>query len=139
MLSVDAIRAATPSKTFREFCVKWVWVLCGASALSAMSFSVASEEITEVTVVSTRLKTAVPWSERRDARDGQSVNDVLEGIPGLTVLDGGVAGSRAELFVRGADANFTPVLIEGVPVHDLGDARGGAYDFSTLAGDEISA
>ncbi|ESQ73514.1 hypothetical protein ABAC402_18940 [Asticcacaulis sp. AC402] len=81
----------------------------------------------------------MPWSERRAAKDGQSINDVLEGVPGLTVLDGGVAGSRAELFVRGADANFTPVLIEGVPVHDLGDSRGGAYDFSTLAGDEISA
>ncbi|WP_040309309.1 TonB-dependent receptor plug domain-containing protein [Asticcacaulis biprosthecium] len=115
--------------------MKWVWVLCSAGALTAVTAPAFAED---VVIVSTRLKTAVPWSEHRAAKDGQSVNDVLEGVPGLTVLDGGVAGSRAELFVRGADANFTPVLIEGVPVHDLGDSRGGAFDFSTLAGDEIS-
>jgi vitamin B12 transporter len=118
--------------------VKWIWVLGGASALSAVALPALSQD-GETVIVSTRLKPPVPWSERRVAKEGQSVNDVLEGVPGLTVLDGGVAGSRAELFVRGADANFTPVLIEGVPVHDLGDSRGGAYDFSTLAGDEIAA
>ncbi len=118
--------------------MKWIWVLGGASALSAVALPALSQD-GETVIVSTRLKPPVPWSERRLAKEGQSVNDVLEGVPGLTILDGGVAGSRAELFVRGADANFSPVLIEGVPVHDLGDSRGGAYDFSTLAGDEITA
>lgn len=118
--------------------MKWSLVGCGLTVVGALAFP-AFGQGTEVVIVSTRLKPALPWSERRAAKEGQSVNDVLEGVPGLTVLDGGVAGSRAELFVRGADANFTPVLIEGVPVHDLSDARGGAYDFSTLAGDEISA
>jgi len=118
--------------------MNWSLVGCGLTVAGALAFPAFGQD-NEVVIASSRLKSALPWSERRAAKEGQSVNNVLEGMPGLTVLDGGVAGSRAELFVRGADANFTPVLIEGVPVHDLSDARGGAYDFSTLAGDEISA
>ena len=99
----------------------------------------AQDAGTEVTIVSTRLRSGVPNAEYRKAHEGQDVAAILQQVPGVVVLDGGVAGSRSELYVRGADANFTAVLIEGVPVNDLGDSRGGAYDFSTVAGDEIGA
>lgn len=99
----------------------------------------AQEAATEVTVVSTRLRSVLPNSEYRTAHEGQDMRAILEQVQGVVVLDSGVSGSRSELYVRGADANFTAVLIEGVPVNDLGDSRGGAYDFSTVAGDEIAS
>ena len=116
-----------------------IWTI-GATGLCLLAQPVVAQEAaTEVTVVSTRLRSVLPNSEYRTAHEGQDVRAILEQVPGVIVLDSGVPGSRSELYVRGADANFTTVLIEGVPVNDLGDSRGGAYDFSTVAGDEIAA
>jgi vitamin B12 transporter len=58
--------------------------------------------------------------------------DVLEAVrlvPGVQVVQTGQRGGTTSLFVRGGNANFNKVLIDGVPVDDIG----GAFDFATLA------
>ncbi|MGH9488381.1 MAG: TonB-dependent receptor [Terriglobales bacterium] len=54
--------------------------------------------------------------------------------PGLAVIQSGQVGGVTSVFLRGAPANFTKVLLNGVPIQriDLG-----GYDFSTLLPDGI--
>ena len=44
----------------------------------------------------------------------------------------GGRGGTGSLYVRGADPNYTLVLVDGVRVNDPTNARGGSFDFSTL-------
>ena len=58
--------------------------------------------------------------------------DVLEAVrlvPGVQVVQTGQRGGTTSVFVRGGNANFNKVLIDGVPVDDIG----GAFDFATIA------
>jgi len=68
-----------------------------------------------------------------------SVIDVFRQIPGVHVEQAGTAGSVASVYIRGADPNFTIVLIDGVRVNDPTNSRGGSFDFSALALDEIES
>ncbi len=53
--------------------------------------------------------------ERREAR---RVTDLLRSVPGFSVSHTGVAGSQAQVRVRGAEANHILVLIDGVRAND---------------------
>lgn len=58
--------------------------------------------------------------------------DVLEPlrtVPGVQVVQTGPHGGTTSLFVRGGNANFNKVLVDGVPANDVG----GAFDFAQLA------
>jgi iron complex outermembrane receptor protein/vitamin B12 transporter len=49
-------------------------------------------------------------------------------MPGTSVVQAGQRGAQASLFVRGGDSDDNMVLVDGVPVGDLG----GRFDFGTL-------
>jgi vitamin B12 transporter len=53
--------------------------------------------------------------ERREARQ---VTELLRSVPGFSVSHTGVAGSQAQVRVRGAEANHILVLIDGVRAND---------------------
>lgn len=53
--------------------------------------------------------------ERREAR---RVTDLLRSVPGFSVSHTGVAGSQAQVRVRGAEANHILVLIDGIRAND---------------------
>ena len=68
-----------------------------------------------------------------DSRVIQGLNkpDVLEAlrlVPGAQVNQTGARGGTTGLFIRGGNANFNKVLVDGIPVNDIG----GAYDFGQL-------
>ncbi len=44
----------------------------------------------------------------------------------------GGRGGTGSLYMRGADPNYTLVLVDGVRVNDPTNARGGSFDFSAL-------
>jgi iron complex outermembrane receptor protein/vitamin B12 transporter len=57
--------------------------------------------------------------------------DVLEAlrlVPGVQVTQTGQRGGTTSLFVRGGNANFNTVIIDGIPVNDIG----GSFDFANL-------
>lgn len=66
-----------------------------------------------------------------------SVIDLLRHVPGLHIDQAGGRGSVSSVYTRGADPNFTTVLIDGVKVNDPTNNRGGSFDFSTLSTDNI--
>ena len=56
------------------------------------------------------------------------VSDALRLVPGAQVVAAGGRGSTTSMFVRGGTSSFNKVLIDGVPVNDIG----GVFDFGDL-------
>lgn len=63
------------------------------------------------------------------------VSDVLRDIPGVSVSRAGGLGSPVQVRIRGAEANQTLVIIDGVEVNDV--ARDGEFNFGDLLNLEI--
>jgi iron complex outermembrane receptor protein/vitamin B12 transporter len=90
-------------------------------------------------VVVSAAATSVPESQvgasvtvlDRHVLESSGKPDVLEAlrlVPGAQVVQTGQRGGTTSLFVRGGNANFNKVLIDGVPVDDIG----GSFDFANL-------
>lgn len=62
----------------------------------------------------------------------RSVTQLLQGVSGLHVENAGARGSVGAVYLRGAESNYTLVLIDGISVNDPTNSRGGAFDFSLL-------
>ena len=66
------------------------------------------------------------------ARNPASVVELLNQVPGLQVDREGRPGGLSSVFIRGAEANHTLVIIDGVRLNDPSTSRGGSYDLSSL-------
>src|SRR6185503_8389848 len=62
----------------------------------------------------------------------RQLSDVLRRVAGLHLDQVGGRGGTGSLYLRGADPNYTLVLVDGVRVNDPTNARGGSFDFSSL-------
>ena len=62
----------------------------------------------------------------------RSVNELLRFIPGLDVTTDGARGGLATARIRGGDPNFTLILIDGVPVNDLGYQVGDVFNLNAV-------
>ncbi len=79
------------------------------------------------------LRASVITHEEIEARKIRTVKEALEQVPGVHIDQPGTSGGVASVYLRGADPNFTLVLIDGIRVNDPTNTRGGAFDFSTLS------
>lgn len=61
-----------------------------------------------------------------------ALSDTLRDLPGAILSDSGQTGGLTSLFVRGGESRYNKVIIDGVPVDEIG----GAYNFgvTSLAG-----
>ena len=73
------------------------------------------------------------------ASQAATVGQLLERVAGIHVEQAASAGSVSSVFIRGADPNFTVVLIDGVKVNDPTNSRGGSFDFASLSIDEVES
>ncbi|MBN7796368.1 TonB-dependent receptor plug domain-containing protein [Parahaliea mediterranea] len=62
----------------------------------------------------------------------RNLGDVLRTVPGLLVEEQGGPGGLTVVSVRGGEPNFTQVLLDGVPLNDPTNSRGGSYDFGNI-------
>jgi vitamin B12 transporter len=60
--------------------------------------------------------------------------DALRQVPGVTVVESGQLGSVTSIFVRGGDSAANKVLLDGVPMEDMG----GVFDLGTVSSTGIS-
>jgi vitamin B12 transporter len=63
--------------------------------------------------------------------------DLLRAAPFVDIAQNGASGGLTTLSIRGGKPNFTLVMIDGVPVNDITNLLGGAFDFSSLPVDNI--
>jgi vitamin B12 transporter len=54
--------------------------------------------------------------------------EAIRSVPGVQVQQTGQRGQGTSLFVRGGEANFNKVLIDGIPANDIG----GSFDISEI-------
>jgi outer membrane cobalamin receptor len=66
-------------------------------------------------------------------RGAESVFEVLRGLPGVEVNQGGRHGGATSLFIRGGNSNYNLVMIDGIQVNLFG----GDFDFASLAADGV--
>ena len=66
-----------------------------------------------------------------------AVSDILARTPGVSFSRNGGPGETTSLYIRGAEAAQTVVLIDGVKVNDPTDP-GAGYDFSNLTSGDIA-
>jgi vitamin B12 transporter len=73
-----------------------------------------------------------------DSEQIQTLNklDVLENmrlIPGVQIVQTGQRGGITSLFIRGGNSDFNKILVDGIPVNQIG----GAFDFAELSNNGI--
>lgn len=73
--------------------------------------------------------------EELERRQVRLVSDVLRDVPGLAVNRSGGPGTQTQVRIRGAEANQTLVVIDGVEVND--PAGGSEFDFANLLASDI--
>jgi vitamin B12 transporter len=71
-------------------------------------------------------------SQQIQALNKTSVADLLKTLPGLLVEEQGGPGGLTAVSIRGGESNFTQVLVDGVPVNDPTNVRGGSFDFANI-------
>ncbi len=65
----------------------------------------------------------------------QNVTDALRLVPGFTLAGSGERGAVTSLFIRGGNSEDNKVLLDGVPVEDIG----GTFDFGRVATTAIAS
>jgi vitamin B12 transporter len=113
-----------------------LWILLAANA----GTSTATPQ-PEIVVTGSRVATAedeiaanITVLERDDfdVEKPAKLADILRRVAGVHVDQVGGRGGTGSLYLRGADPNYTLVLVDGVRVNDPTNARGGSFDLSAL-------
>jgi vitamin B12 transporter len=65
----------------------------------------------------------------------RTLPDVLQGVPGLNVVQTGGPGGKTAIFMRGTNSNHTKVLIDGVEAND--PSQDGAFDLGHVLTSDI--
>ncbi|WP_116367703.1 TonB-dependent receptor plug domain-containing protein [Parahaliea mediterranea] len=63
----------------------------------------------------------------------RQLGDVLRTVPGVLVEEQGGSGGLTAVSLRGGEANFTQILLDGIPLNDPTNARGGSYDVGNIS------
>ncbi len=117
-------------------------LFCLPAAQEASAQNPPKVEVKEIVVTATRRE--VPMEqvgqsvtvlgteeiERRQARD---VLELLRDVPGLSIVQTGSRGGTTSLFVRGGEADYNLVMIDGVQVN----RGGGQFSFASLTADNV--
>lgn len=122
-----------------------IFLLAACLLLASSGLSTArGQELPETVVTATRIPTplnrigsAVSVITREDLEHRQTrlVSDVLEDVPGVSVRRTGPPGAQTQVRIRGAEANQSLVLIDGVRAND--PAGGDDFDFGQLRAVDI--
>lgn len=69
---------------------------------------------------------------RVDERQPGSLLELLGDLPGVRAYSTGGPGGTSVLSIRGGEANFTSIMLDGVRLNDPTNVEGGAFDFNLL-------
>jgi vitamin B12 transporter len=105
--------------------------------------SPAEAEVESVVVSATRFdipldqspaSASVISSEELEQKQIQRVSDALREVPGLSVVQTGVAGQLTSVFTRGLRSEHTQVLLDGIPINQ---GLQGAFNFADFTTEDI--
>ena len=76
--------------------------------------------------------------ERYTSLQPNRITSILQQVPGIHTDEMGGRGGVSSLYLRGADPNFTLIMLNGIPLNDSTNQRGGSVDLSTIPFDQIT-
>ncbi len=107
--------------------------------LASVEKNIALEPATvRQSVVVTATGTPVPQAQvsasvttlkKTDFQNLQNVTEALRAVPGFTLATSGERGAVTSLFIRGGNSDNNKILLDGVPLEDIG----GTFDFANVA------
>jgi vitamin B12 transporter len=118
-----------------------LWILAAANGAAVTPTPQATTPQPEIIVTGSRVATpqddlaanvTVLGRDYFDVEKPARLSDVLRRVAGIHIDNVGGRGGTGSLYLRGADPNYTLVLVDGVRVNDPTNARGGSFDFSTF-------
>jgi vitamin B12 transporter len=145
----DANHRLLSRRAFTPFLIALACAVHGqptvADDASAPPISPPPVSLPPVVISATRIPTpetqlgssvTVITGEEIQRKQERTLPDVLQDVPGLTIVQTGGPGGFTSVFMRGTNANHTKVLIDGV---DAGDpsSTAGAFDFSQILASDI--
>lgn len=83
----------------------------------------------EVSQAQTGAPVTVIDEDTLEALNKTEVSEALRLVPGSHVVPTGGRGGTTAMFIRGGNANFNKVLLDGITVNDIG----GAFDFAQMS------
>lgn len=113
------------------------------STLVASQAMAATDEVivtgTYSPITSSQLASSVTVisQEQLSALSSHSLVDALRHIPSIWVEEQGGPGGLTAIALRGAEANHTLVLLDGVQLNDPTNTRGGAFDVNNINIDSV--
>ncbi len=116
-------------------------MLIAANGPTAATLPQAANSQPEIVVTGSRVATppeevasnvTVLSREDFEVEKPRQLADILRRVAGVHLDQVGGRGGTGSLYLRGADPNYTLVLIDGVRVNDPTNARGGSFDASNL-------
>ncbi len=121
------------------------FLLLTAATIAAPAYAQTITDAPEIVVTATRA--AQPLSEIGQAvtvidrveierRQTTMVSDLLATTPGVTVTRNGTVGALTSVRIRGAEADQTLVVIDGVRVNDP-SSTGGGFNFGNLLSSSV--
>ena len=84
---------------------------------------------TEISQAQSGAPVTVIDEQTLEALNKTELSETLRLVPGSHVVPTGGRGGTTAMFIRGGNANFNKVLVDGIPVNDIG----GAFDLGQMA------
>jgi vitamin B12 transporter len=76
-----------------------------------------------------QVSASVTELDHDDLQNLQGVSSALQLVPGFVVSKTGQTGGQTSLFIRGGNSDDNKILLDGIPMEDIG----GTFDFADLA------
>ena len=127
------VRADAPGFSVQQSQTIQVGVSESPTINFVLQVGVAAEQITVlatgVPIPESQVGASVSVIPHDYFQDRLDVLEPLEHVPGLQVLESGERGAATSIFMRGGNSNANKVLLDGIPINDIG----GVANFGTIA------
>jgi iron complex outermembrane receptor protein/vitamin B12 transporter len=117
--TTDPVYVATGARATRDVTLQVGALRQGVTVTASASEVLQSQTGAPVTVLD---------ATTLDALNKPELFEALRLVPGAQVVQTGARGATAALFIRGGNSNFNKVLVDGIPVNDIG----GGFDFAQI-------
>ena len=126
------VRASSSGFSAQESSVVYVGKTGTSLVTVSLELGVVAQRIvvstTGIPIPDSQVGASISTIPHEDLERKLDVSDALRVIPGIQVLQTGQRGGTTDLFVRGGNPDANKVLLDGIPVNDIG----GRVEFANL-------